>query len=588
MQQKGNMGNTGVKNNLRPMDNKFEIEESLRDEKYSSLRTGMRRSVGNGSPVHPIPSMKHRASSGDPYSLAKSEEVARSKSAGRGGGKGLSTFSSGRAGASVGGGAGSSVRKAGGKNYGYESEGLFQIDEAHGDRAGAPIILPLDYKHGVNRSIAMTPTSDRKEAFNQDIRIGSANKFQETDRVYDMNTRETEENKRKNLKQQVFDLATLLDEKVGHSAMKKMRRKLKNQIRKNKLHTPLEMIELTTRAKITDIQVKNKIKDISEILDSHSDSDEIDAERILFTGNVAFKPQDLSENDYSFEDGDMVYYQKEDLTNFSKNMGINVTSKKVNKKNYWSDIEFTGNAENEQDELDDLSDEKSPPIQNVLNQNERLQGIEEKKESRGRKKIVPKKKLMKSTKSMKGRTVWDAVKENDSSEETAALINIVHHKKMKKMNKLANASGSPNKKKTRKKKLGIAAPPKKKMLPPRNLKNSKSASHILTEKSRLNKVYNKKKEENNWMKSDGKNGTFGRISEVQDFPHQMNRENKMIELGNVKRTFKKVTSDSPYAELLFKRYKEYNPSQIVLSPSTFLLYILIFVININTDGIGHG
>ena len=77
--------------------------------------------------------------------------------------------------------------------------------------------------------------------------------------------------------------------------------------------------------------------ELEESVYSHKTSTILDEEKVSFMQYEHLPNQD-NQSDESFSEQDMVYYNKDDLTNYSKGLGLNkVKAKKRNQGQYFSE-----------------------------------------------------------------------------------------------------------------------------------------------------------------------------------------------------------------------------------------------------------
>eukprot|EP01022_Parablepharisma_sp_SALTPOND_P000784 TRINITY_DN105041_c2_g1_i1.p1 TRINITY_DN105041_c2_g1~~TRINITY_DN105041_c2_g1_i1.p1 ORF type:complete len:1559 (-),score=216.46 TRINITY_DN105041_c2_g1_i1:433-4893(-) len=138
--------------------------------------------------------------------------------------------------------------------------------------------------------------------------------------------------KKKLLREQVFDLADILDKKISHISHKQSKRKLKSQLVK----------KYENSAKKDPIPLIGDNKESENEGDKHSDSDVIDDGTVQFKGNFVHSD---GENHLAAED--VIYYPKEDLTNYSKNKGLNkMNARPINRaEEFQSDTDIFAHIE---------------------------------------------------------------------------------------------------------------------------------------------------------------------------------------------------------------------------------------------------
>jgi len=141
--------------------------------------------------------------------------------------------------------------------------------------------------------------------------------------------------KKKALREQVFDLAEILDQKIAEVSKKRAKRKLKDQLvkkydnsaRKKSPEKIFEEVQNEPLSAQRDFATLNENED-----DRHSDSGIIDDNQVEFKGNRNFSEGENFEQ--GIEDNeDIIYYHKDDLTNYSKNQGLNRMQARVIKRN---------------------------------------------------------------------------------------------------------------------------------------------------------------------------------------------------------------------------------------------------------------
>ena len=126
--------------------------------------------------------------------------------------------------------------------------------------------------------------------------------------------------KSSNLKEQVFDLVDLFDKKTQEISMKKRKRKLRSQMIK-KLESPIKPREENYDQEDPPAVRSDKEPDLDR-----SDSGVIEGDQVAFDGNFKYDRDNLSEggaNGPMTAEDEMIYYPKDDLTNYSKDRGLN-------------------------------------------------------------------------------------------------------------------------------------------------------------------------------------------------------------------------------------------------------------------------
>ena len=351
--------------------------------------------------------------------------------------------------------------------------------------------------------------------------------------------------KRRIFKRQISKAFHEFDEKIEaagkRGSVKRTMRRLKSQIKKKKLMSQEEFMILKDSKADRDRD--------NSIYYSHSDSDAIEDNQVAFTGNKIYKPEDLS--DYSLDEGDMVYYEKDDMTQFSKALGLNKTQKKPTK--YWSDVDI------------DLSSEQEKELKKVeakFTGGKSTEGVSVSPSGERVAQKQNKKKLGSTARSMKGRSVWDDAPKAQGRQRKpnfSASTRINRRKKAALTDKrgLDSQRGLAQSKSN----LNLRA---KKQLPPVQRKMEKSRSVI-----GFQGLYRGDKSKEKAFNSTLQKGTgndpvyaFGVPEHLIAFNTE--RDEKKILFDNVKRKIQMMDSDSPYAEPLYKRFKQFEITEVYI------------------------
>ncbi len=133
--------------------------------------------------------------------------------------------------------------------------------------------------------------------------------------------------KKKQLREQVFDLADMLDKKTRQMAKRKATRKLRSQVVR-RFESPAKRGTKDVAIEGSPVGELARVEPDREGDANHSDSAVIEAGQVEFDGNFAMSEggeQDL----VGANADDVIYYPKDDLTNYSKNRGLNRVQARV-------------------------------------------------------------------------------------------------------------------------------------------------------------------------------------------------------------------------------------------------------------------
>jgi hypothetical protein len=165
---------------------------------------------------------------------------------------------------------------------------------------------------------------------------------------------------KRQLQQQVYELEKTLNDWGGFNDPTRKKRKRKKHF--NQLMRTGSVIVNEPSVPIPAVN-RSFEKEHKDVFDEHNESGEIENNSIKFEENVIFTRRDIDE----FNANRQTFYRKEDLTNYSMGLGLNLTTRK-DLKTYYSDYEDYNTVSEAIEEQSDTKNESViKPEGNVVN-----------------------------------------------------------------------------------------------------------------------------------------------------------------------------------------------------------------------------